>query len=187
MKVFPLLFFSCLSVAVTQAQNIRKGDFMLGGDISFSSTSLSGSGSGSQTDVKISPNFGYFFIDRFAGGLELSYQSQSVSGMGGSVNAFGLAPFLRYYFLPVDRKLNLFLQGNYGFGSASGNGTSISFNAFGFSFGTAIFVTPSTALEFAVRYSSAGGELYEQQFGPGIRQNTVGLAIGFQIHLPGRK
>jgi hypothetical protein len=56
---------------------------------------------------------------------------------------------------------------------------SASFNQFAFMAGPAVFLTPNTALEFALQYRSAGGDA----FGGNDRQNNFGINVGFQVHL----
>ena len=58
------------------------------------------------------------------------------------------------------------------------DGDSESFNQYSIMAGPAIFLTPNTALEFALAYQSFGGDAYGDD-----RQKNFGLNIGFQIHL----
>jgi hypothetical protein len=74
--------------------------------------------------------------------------------------------------------VNVFADASYGFGSMK-DGDSESFNQFAFMAGPAIFLTPNTALEFALQYRSEGGDAY----GGDDRLNNFGINVGFQIHL----
>jgi hypothetical protein len=155
--------------------NINKGNVMLGGRVSFTSTSVSGF-RGSSTEFEATPNVGYFFADRFAGGMELGYSSND------DASTFIFSPYLRYYFLPATKKVNILAQGSFGFGSIKPDGfSSTSVNQYSFAAGPAIFLTPSVALEFVVGYASLGAG------GGGNRLNTVALAAGFQVHLGGNR
>jgi hypothetical protein len=156
---------------------ISKGNWLVGGNAGFASEKQ---GDDKSTTITFSPNAGYFFIDHFAGGLRVNFQSTKPDGVSAS-SLYTIAPFVRYYFLPTEQKVNIFADGEYGFGSykASG-GSSASLNEFAFSAGPAIFLSPSAALEFALSYSSAGGKAYGDD-----RMSTFGLKIGFQVHLGG--
>ncbi|HSC39394.1 MAG TPA: outer membrane beta-barrel protein [Chitinophagaceae bacterium] len=154
---------------------ISQGQWLVGGTAGFASEKQ---GSAKSTNITISPNAGYFFIDHFAGGLRVNFTSDKPSGVS-ATSVFTVAPFVRYYFLPTGQQVNIFADGEYGFGSYKpGGGSSASLNEYKISAGPAIFLTPSAALEFALYYGSAGGKAYGTD-----RQNTFGLNIGFQIHL----
>ena len=156
---------------------ISKGNWLVGGSAGFASEKQ---GDFKTTTVNISPDAGYFFIDHFAAGLRVGFTSAKETGTD-AVSAFAVAPFARYYFLPTAQTVNVFADGEYGFGSAKSSGVSASVNEFKISAGPAVFVSPSVALEFALYYQSMGGKYYVE------RANTFGLNIGFQVHLGGSK
>ena len=153
---------------------VSKGQWLAGGGVSFASSKQ---GDAKQTSVTIAPNAGYFFIDQFAGGLRLNYSVNNPSG-DDATTIYTVAPFVRYYFLASGEKVNIFVDGQYGFGSYKYSGSSASINEFAFSAGPAIFLSPNTALEFAIGYKSTGGKAYGDD-----RMTTIGLNIGFQVHL----
>lgn len=93
-------------------------------------------------------------------------------------SSFAVAPFVRYYFMPASGKVNIFADASYGFGSMK-NGESESFNQYTISAGPAVFLSPNTALEFALQYNSAGGDAY----GGEDRMKVFGVNVGFQVHL----
>lgn len=168
--------------------NISKGNWLVGGSASFSSTSISDGGDESSTSISIQPGGGYFIANKFAVGLALGInKGSSTSPLGGeySETQILISPFVRAYFLPESDKVNIFAQAQYGIGSLSqdaGFGSqSVTINAYGISAGPAIFLNPSVALEIAVNYVSLGGE------GSSTRINTIGGSVGFQIHLGGSK
>ena len=98
-----------------------------------------------------------------------------------ATSSFAVAPFVRYYFMPAAGKVNIFADASYGFGSMK-EGDSRSFNQFTVSAGPAVFLSPNTALEFALQYNSAGGDAYGDD-----RMNVFGVNIGFQVHLGNAK
>jgi hypothetical protein len=180
--LFATLLVGSVSAAFSQG-NINKGDWMLGGNAGFNSSKIEDIDASKTTTVSVSPNVGYFFINNLAGGLRASFTSQKQKDVDAE-HELSVAPFVRYYFLPSSQKVNVFLDGTYGFGSAKfntiGGSATESFNQFGITGGAAIFLTPTAALEFGLGYTSAGGDFYGDK-----RHNNIGLNIGFQIHLSG--
>jgi hypothetical protein len=157
---------------------VNQGQWLVGGSAGFESGKFGDDETNKYTRINVSPNAGYFFIDKLAGGLRLGFESTKVKSADDANSTFSLAPFVRYYFLDAGEKVNIFLDGSYGFGSEGGDEKE-SFNEFAFMAGPAVFLSPNTALEFALYYKSAGGDLY----GGDDRFNRFGLNIGFQVHL----
>jgi hypothetical protein len=180
-----VLFVTLLVGSVTAAfsqGNINKGSWMLGGDASFSSQKQ---GNYKITGFQLAPDAGYFFINNFAGGLRANVaSSKSEAGSSESKSSgFGLAPFVRYYFLPATQKVNLFADASFGFGKNKSEAgvleSETQFTAFGIKAGPSIFITPATALEITLGYNSAKTKDVED------RENTLGVNVGLQIHIPG--
>jgi hypothetical protein len=164
---------------------VSQGNILAGGSADFSHSSQ---GDYKLTNISIAPDLGYFFIDQLAGGLRLEFgymksKNKAVTpATTGSETQFTVAPFLRYYFMPSGQPLNIFADASYGFGSDKvKGGKSESLNYYQIKAGPAFFLTPNTALEFAAYYRSRGGDYFEN--GAGDRINTIGLSIGFQVHL----
>jgi len=160
---------------------INKGQWLVGGNVAFDSRKI---GDYKETTFEINPNAGYFFINNFAGGLRLGYTSDKVKGDGDATTSFSAAPFLRYYFLPAAQKVNVFADGSYGFAKV-GSSDKKSGNYYAIMAGPAVFLSPNTALEFALYYKSLGGDAFKNAAGD--RDNHFGVNIGFQIHLGGGK
>lgn len=186
-KIYLAALFCIASMTAFTQANINQGDWMLGGNISFSSTKQ-GSNSNTQfTQFQAAPDIGYFFINNLTGGLRVNYISLKPKNEDASSH-ISVAPFLRYYFLPSTQKVNVFLDAHYGFGSVKfpnligGGTTTDNLNEYGANAGVALFLTPVAALEFALGYASRGGDYYEVN---GDRENEINFNIGFQIHLPG--
>lgn len=175
-KIALALCFLAIGMASAYSQ-INKGQWLAGGSAS-ASFSKQGDDDGSKvTSVSISPDAGYFFINNFAGGARVSFSSIKVKSDENASTNILFAPFVRYYFLPAVQKVNVFADASYGFGSAK-NGDSESYNQFTIAAGPAVFLSPNTALEFTLQYSSAGGDAVGDD-----RINNFGLNVGFQIHL----
>lgn len=200
------------------ASQLNKGQWMVGGAGQYSSNQLDaeysvGTAHSTSKQLEMSPGAGYFFATRLAAGLRLEIVSSNVSSNTGSSpvpgyiyntdsysknSAIGFAPFVRYYFLKPDKKINLFADGSfkYTFNRArtrlyeySQNGTNppvlmesksstkFTAHAFALSAGPAFFINPSIALELTVGYSLGKNE---DQRG---NNETFLVGAGFNIHL----
>lgn len=164
---------------------VDQGQWMVGGSASFN---FGKQGDDKTTNISIAPDAGYFVINQLAVGLRPEFSYTKVKTKVGSVSSegsnttFSLAPFVRYYFMPSGEKVNIFGDASYGFGSSKNKGgESVSGNYYQIKAGPAVFLTPNTALEFALYYRSLGGDLNENAAGD--RENWFGLSVGFQIHL----
>lgn len=179
MMLMKQLLFTLLltGTAMLASAQIRQGQFMVGGTAAFLNSQYANDGGANTTIIQLNPNAGYFFIDNLAGGVRVEFASMKTKDADAATTSFLAAPFVRYYFLPSAQKVNLFLDGSYGFG-AMGSNDKQELNSYAFSAGPAIFLTRNTALEFSLLFRSEGGNA----IGPN-RLNTFGLNVGFQIHL----
>lgn len=175
------VFFAALLVVSAQAvfAQINKGQWLVGGSAGFESGKYGDVDESKYTSFELSPAAGYFFINNLAGGLRLNVSTTKYKEDDDAMSSFSLAPFVRYYFLPAGEKVNILADASYGFGSMK-DGESESFDRFSFMAGPVVFLSPNTALEFTLGYTSAGGDAYGED-----RQNNLGINIGFQIHLGG--
>lgn len=177
MKKIALALCFLVTGMVSAYSQINKGQWLVGGSASASFSKQGDNDDSKVTSVGISPDAGYFFINNFAGGARVSFQSAKVKSDEDASTSFLFAPFVRYYFLPAAQKVNVFADASYGFGSVK-FGDSESFNQFSIAAGPAVFLSPNTALEFTLQYQSAGGDAFGDD-----RMNNFGLNVGFQIHL----
>jgi hypothetical protein len=184
-KILFVTFFAAVTNLAFSQGNIRKGDWMVGGNVNFSSSKYADADN-SYKQFQLSPNAGYFFINQLAGGLRLNLNSSRYEALATQKSThFTIAPFVRYYFLPATQKINVFADAGYGFGevkTTSGSSEqSYNINGFAGKAGIAIFLTPAAALEFSIGFDSDKEEFASKRY------NTVSTGFGFQIHLPGKK
>jgi Outer membrane protein beta-barrel domain len=186
MKTFTLLFFF-LTVTLNALTQINKGQFLLGGNVSYESTTNKSSNNVNYklSTFSISPDVGYFIINKLAGGLRLEFRSfkQTSTNYKSTFNSTSIAPFLRYYFLKPTSKLNILADVSYisyrnKYGT-SPNPTSIErINGIGIAAGPAVFLTEQIALEFTLAYKHTKiKDVYES------KSDIFSTGIGFQIHL----
>ena len=167
-----------LVLCTTLFSQINKGQWLAGGSIGFESGKFGDFDASKFTSFEFSPDAGYFFMQNLAAGARVSFQTMKFKEQD-ATNSFLFSPFVRYYFLPATRRVNILADGSYGLGSMKNEEGSETFNQFAIAAGPAVFLSPNTALEFTLRYSSAGGDAY----GGDDRLKNFGLNVGFQVHL----
>jgi hypothetical protein len=164
---------SMLIVSATSFAQIDKASWLVGGNLDYQSSKVASITTSSFT---FSPNIGYFLVDKLAGGVRAQFLSSKVSGEE-AITHNNIGPFLRYYFLQKNGKTNLFLDGNFSFGSTSVLGTSVSNTSYGFNVGPAFFLNKHTALEITLGYDALKAETDD------VWTNAIKFGVGFQIHL----
>jgi len=172
MKKVLLSILLITAVLFSNAQ-ISQNNWMVGGSFSYNSSEVMDITT--QTTL-ISPNLGYFFVDKFAGGIKGNLSALKMEGEDVmSSSMFG--PYLRYYLLKNDSDFNLHFDGSYMFGATKAAGETFNQNGYELALTPMVFLNKHTALEFRVSYGSVKTEDESE------RTNTFGLGVGFQIHL----
>ncbi|MDE3144699.1 MAG: outer membrane beta-barrel protein [Bacteroidota bacterium] len=164
-----LLSLAIIFIALSTQAQTEKGTWLLGGSASFSSTKATNSSAVRNSTV--SPVAGYFINNNLALGAGINLQS-----ITGGYSSFSVAPFVRYYFLPIGTNAKLFGNGSFGYGSYKyGGSSSNSMTTWELSAGPAFFLSKNVAVEFALAYGSTDVPYYDTS-------KTISLKIGFQIH-----
>lgn len=189
-KVF-LFALVVLLIKYSSAQ-LDKHTLLIGGTGLYSSTSLNYPGNTTirQTLFNLSPNIGYFVLNKFAVGLKPGYSNSQQKGLPSTYKDINLSigPFIRYYFLPENKAFNILVDGSwqYTFEKESVYVSSEEFtnrrkNQFSIAAGPVLFLNPSVGLEFLVGYSTSENNADDIKF------NTVQLGLGLQVHLGKKK
>ncbi|MCO5237934.1 MAG: hypothetical protein M9904_14565 [Chitinophagaceae bacterium] len=178
-KAILLLFIASSFYNIADCQ-ITKGNWMVGGNATFSTFQNSSTASlqYKQTDFQIAPLAGYFLWDKFAAGLNpsLTHANNNVLSTSTTIN---IGPFVRYYFLDEGNIVNLFAGSSYTYGriTGKGQGSGQHLNTFSFSGGPVIYFNSSVGLEFIVAYNTT------KAVGRSGANNEIKFGMGFQIHL----
>ncbi|HLS97036.1 MAG TPA: hypothetical protein VK017_15915 [Sphingobacterium sp.] len=155
---------------------IKQGNWMVGGSLG----NLGYSFEGEAFNIQLQPRAGYFVSDGIAVGAQATLGFTAVNDRDNEWN-YGIAPFVRYYFPGgATASSRFFAQGDIGIaGSSKGNDVSL---ALGANVGYAHFITQSVALEaiLGYNYTKANVNL-------GDKATGLGVGLGFQIYLPGRR
>jgi len=111
---------------------LKKGQWMIGGLADFSHTSSDEginyySHNSKATNYRLMPGAGYFFMDKFCGGVRINISGVKteddqtsispvysyISSLDLTVSGIGFSPFFRYYLLPAAKKINVFVDASY--------------------------------------------------------------------------
>ena len=180
MKYIILLSFICFSF--NSFSQLNKDQWLIGGNASFSYVQY---GDVRFTSLQLAPSSGYLIADKFAGGIRMNFERTTHYYVQKyrSTDAI-IFPFLRYYFLPKVRKVNIFADASYGFGWGNANFFGVqrkykyTSSNFAFMAGPAIFLNEHTSLELTIAYSYTNRGKIDS-----IPTNTLQFGVGFQIHL----
>lgn len=155
---------------------IQKGNWIVGGSLG----SLGYSFEGENFNISLNPRAGYFVSDGVAIGLGL-VGSLATFPEADNIWGYGVSPFVRYYFPQGSSATGrFFAQGDVGIsGSSSGDGASL---ALGANVGYAHFITSSVALEVTAGYNYSKATVSGSS-----GQSGLGVALGFQVYLPGQR
>ncbi len=155
MQFKKLIFLGSLFLLFSYTANaqLSKGSFLIGGTAN-GSLSLDSNVDGLQTNSfswSLNPNTGYFFKDKLAAGLRIN------TGRGWTPVAssfyYNVSPFLRYYFLPQDKKWNLIGETSFAYGQLFTDDVTDKYINLGFSAGPVFFIRPNLGLEMLINYN----------------------------------
>lgn len=173
MKINKNLFIATLFITFISNAQIDKGNWMMGGSGGLSNNKTKSNGfSNEGTNIYISPNVGYFVIDKLNLGASvlLSFYTQSST----TTTTYSLSPYVRYYFLEKEKQINIFSEVSYGFQKQIHSPTNL--QSFNLKAGTVFFLNSSVGLEIALNYTNSKQNIDYQN-------RLIFLGVGFQIHL----
>lgn len=177
MKIKYFSFTTMILISFFSTAQISEGNWMMGGSGSVGSFKATNEGNSSESTIfYLSPNVGYFFVDKFAVGVsgQIHYQLFSNEGEKTSNHSYAVSPFIRYYFLQKEKTINIFSEANF---EMIKNGSSDrSADKFQIKAGPVFFLTNSVALEVALNYSI-------QKTNTDYQNRGIYIDVGFQIHL----
>lgn len=171
--------------ATSVRSQITKGNWMLGGNIHYSSTKYNSTNFGdphTSYNWQVKPNIGYFFVDKLAAGLRANISKVGDRDRGQSYTDFNVGPYVRYYLLKADKLVNILTEAGYAFGFEKGSmpGTT-SKNAFSFSAGPVMYFNNVVGLEMLLSYSTYKFSKFAGS------NNSIMLGVGLQVHLEREK
>jgi opacity protein-like surface antigen len=179
------IYFTAVLMVLAMAgfSQTEKGSWLLGGNISYTSTKETETGNSSSVSVfTLNPKIGFFPVNNFAVILNTNYITES-SGNFSDHNLL-IGPAVRYYF-PGLESVRLFVGTGVGFGSTSDTHST----AYQFEAGPSFFLTRAVALEMNINYQSSSTKYNEadSQYNSNYTQSQFGVGFGFIIYLNGKK
>jgi hypothetical protein len=192
-----LVFFAILVFSFSAQAQLDKNTWLVGGSASFyaskrgylSYVNPSVNGYSKEVHLSLSPNIGYFIANKLAVGLRpffswakgQDYTDDPLSGGGRSDSKrYGIGPFVRYYFLDMEKQYNILSEISYQAGTWNIAGTKGELNYFNVLAGPVLFFNSAVGLELLLGYSASNEELkgYSKSSPKGFAIN-----VGFQVHL----
>lgn len=162
---------------------ITKKNWLVGGAANFTSTNYKSEAGQRNTafNIQITPNIGYFIADKFAAGVKVGIGKQGTKATGTSIfttyTDANLGPFLRYYFLPANKDVNILSEGTYQHGLIKGDHGKVFKNTFTFVTGPVVYFNSSVGIEFLLGYSTS------KYVGFAGSNGTIQAGLGLQVHL----
>lgn len=174
MKTLKFLYIITIFSFFTSHAQITKGNWMVGGTGSLYSAQLKDNNiTSNTTGLELRPTLGLFLIDKFALGITplLAYNKPENNS---SVISYGAGPFVRYYFLKPENRVNVLAHVGYTY--YGNNSTNDNSSALDFKAGPVLFFNSSVALEMTLNYNM-------NSLDSSTKYNIFSLGLGFQIHL----
>lgn len=179
------LFLTATFFSLNSISQITKGNWMLGGLISYASTNYNSTNYGSphtSYNLQVRPGAGYFFIDKLAAGIKVGIGKIGDKGLRTSYTDFNFGPFCRYYLLNPEKNINIITEAGYLYGFETGTASGkTQKNTFSFSAGPVIYFNTVVGMEMLISYST-----YKYPIVTGSN-NTIMFGIGLQVHLEREK
>lgn len=192
------ILLAAVTFTINSFGQLDKTNWLIGGNGTFNSfnhnyQSTVVNSESNVTEIKTTPNIGYFVVDKLAVGLKSSFswrKEKEISAGAGKSNIirFDYGPFIRYYFLDKEKPFNLLVDLTYQFGNLNfipgDKGIRNNFSVVG---GPVLYFNSSLGIEFLLGYRIEKEKLVSTS---SIPQNLFNdtkkgfqFSIGFQIHL----
>ncbi len=195
MKILPFLFFF-LAMSSRAFTQLSSGQFLLGGNIRFESVKENYflGEKHESTNIFISPAIGYFVLNKLAAGVRAdrsSYKSNT-TGVESRLTSTSISPFVRYYFLPMAAKVNVFLDAGYLHNKSKWE--RLTNPAYGYTdkskglqvlAGPSMFLTDQIALEFTLGYRYTKSE--DRVVSEPTKSTSFSSGLGLQIYFGKKK
>lgn len=183
-----LLFLLTSSLLKVSSAQLTQNNWLMGGNLAYTRYDSKNSEDVVRkgSSLYVSLNSGYFLIDKLAGGIRtnLEFSRSKYPGSGGNrfldrQTAIGLGPFVRYYYLPVENRINLFSDAGFLYSINTNNNTDETSKSWSSSLGVGavVFLNTSVGLEFLLAYSKY------QEIDVDYKGNQLQFKIGLQFHL----
>ena len=193
MKYYFLLFTIFVFYNTTNGQ-LSKKTWLFGGTGSYYSynedyTAPSVNFSGKYTSIDLNASIGYFFINKFTGGIRpflSTYKGESTGGATPNDFKLGVGPFVRYYFLNEENQFNILADLSYQIGinkSLAGYKPKGKYSNLSIMTGAELFFNSAIGLELLFGYKNQIATFDNSPSAYSSNRRGFQASIGFQIHL----
>ncbi|TAG29825.1 MAG: hypothetical protein EAZ35_09380 [Sphingobacteriia bacterium] len=156
-----------------------KDNWMFGGSFSISHSKVTFQNDANlSTQIITNPKVGYFLANNLAIGIvsKFGWQHEKSAFSSTRYTNFGIGPFCRYYFLPLENRTNLLIEGSstYNIYKYSLSTTASKYLDYSLLAGPVVFLNSSVGLEILVGYNS----IKEVD----SKRGRISFNIGIQYH-----
>lgn len=176
-----LLLAAAVAFGTSLMAQTDQGGWLLSGasDLGFTSGKQDNDQKDATSNFGLDVQGGYFFMDNFAAGLMIGFNSSKTGDVSSS--EFGVGPFVRYY-----APFKLFGQLSYKFGSSKDDdGTSdfkVKTGDFGIGVGYAAFLNDHVAIEPMLGYDLTSMKV-DASGAESVSGGQFGINIGIAVYL----
>lgn len=175
--------FFMLATAFAQTQ---KGNVLIGADLS--NIGINFQKGNTQFSFNLNPKVGWFVENNLLVGAQVTFGITTFTGStttNYAVGAFG-RKYLGDASTDLGRTSKWFLEANAGISGLNTSGSGVAHSStnglnIGFGPGYSYFINQNIALEALAKYNLTVG------FGNSTTNNNIGIGLGFQIYLPGKR
>lgn len=214
-----ILVLGLLTLVLPARSQVNKGQWITGGNADFLYSNARGNtnaviNSNKTRSLQFSADGGYFFMKQLCAGISVGMSAsnnkqvldgqqttpfQSYYSSESKITTLAFSPFLRYYFLPAAKKINIIGDISYSYShnneststfqhminqnngqpysSYTSTKTSYHSNSFSIAGGPVFFLNPKVSMELLLGYH------FTKYAGSGLSSNNISIGAGFHIHL----
>jgi hypothetical protein len=171
-----LVFCLFITISSSTMAQLSKGQWLVGGDINISTVLPGEYYNPHGLRYSLLPNVGYFVVDKLACGLRFDYSYLYPHQT--YVITYGLLPFVRYYLLPAEGRINFYADVSFGYSLIHYGYLRYHAYQWAASAGPSLFINQRISLSVGVGFLSFEGDSFNGGF-----SERFGINVGCQFHL----
>ena len=170
------IFCFFISISSSTMAQLSKGQWLVGGDINISTVLPADYYNPHGLRYSLMPNVGYFVADKLVCGLRFDYSFLYPHQF--HISTYGLLPFVRYYILPAEGRINFFADVSFGYSQVQYGYMRYGSYQWAASAGPTLFINQRISLSVGVGFLAFEGNY--SNYGP--YSQRFGMNIGCQFH-----
>ncbi|HLX54625.1 MAG TPA: hypothetical protein VKR58_11820 [Aquella sp.] len=172
-----LVFCLFITISSSTRAQLSKGHWLVGGDINISTVLPGEFYNPHGLTYSLMPNVGYFVIDKLVCGLRFDYSFLYPHQF--HISTYGILPFVRYYLLPAEGRINFFADLSFGYSQVQYGYIRYGNYQWAASAGPTLFINRRISLSVGVGFLAFEGD--SNNYGPFSQR--FGMNIGCHFHL----